>query len=98
MRTYDWPGMSSPEVVKASRESGHSWQRIVHQLKPDWLVLRPHEAVYTLHGMDADNSRDYELVKTFDVTRKLEKLELQGKGLLAFDGCFFVFHRRPDAP
>ena len=35
----------------------------------------------------------YELVKTFDITERLEKLDLYGEGLLAFDSCFLVFHR-----
>jgi hypothetical protein len=98
LRSYDWPGMSSPEVVKASKECDHNWQLIVARLKPDWLVLRPQEATIVLHGGTAENGARYELVRTFDVTGKLEKLDVHGTGLLAFDSCFFVFQRVEPVP
>lgn len=96
LRTYDWPGMSSPEVVKASAECDHNWQHIVAKLKPDWIVLRPSEAVQVLHGGIAEKDGRYELAQTFDVTGKLENLDLYGEALLAFDSCFFVFRRVPN--
>lgn len=94
LRTYDWPGMSSPEVVKTSRECDHDWRCIVSELKPNWLALRPQEATVVLRdgGADLGGAR-YELAKVFDVTAKLEKLDVHGEGLLAFDSCFFVFRR-----
>lgn len=93
LRTYDFPGMSSPEVVKASREFNHNWQHIVGSLKPNWLVLRPQEALHVMPGGTVSADTRYELVKTFDITERLEKLDLYGEGLLAFDSCFLVFHR-----
>lgn len=93
LRTYDWPGMSSPEVVKASHETDHNWPDIVARLKPDWLVLRPQEALGVLYGGSPPAAPDYELVQTFDVTDKLEKMDLYAEGLLSFDSCFLVFRR-----
>jgi len=93
LRTYDFPGMSSPEVVQASRRFDHNWQHIVGSLKPDWLVLRPQEVLHVMPGGTVSADTRYELVKTFDITDRLKKLDLYGEGLLSFDSCFLVFHR-----
>ncbi|MGA3007154.1 MAG: hypothetical protein ABSE59_04610, partial [Opitutaceae bacterium] len=44
LKTYDIPGLSSPEVV-AVRKAGHSdFADVILALHPTWLVLRPWEA------------------------------------------------------
>jgi hypothetical protein len=93
LRTLDFPGLSSPEVVRVCRESNQNWSVMVRELQPNWLVLRPQEATVVLLSGGAETSAQYELAATFDVTGKLEKLDLYGEGLLAFDSCFFVFRR-----
>lgn len=93
LRTYDYPGLSSPEVVKAMRECERDWKGIVSRLKPTWLVLRPQEALQILHGTVLSPDDRYELVKTFDVTSQLENLGVRGEELLAYDSCFLVFRR-----
>lgn len=98
LRTYDYPGLSSREVVSAARECSHDWRGIASRLKPTWLVLRPQEALQMLQGTVLSANDHYELVKTFDVTNQLEELPLLGEDLLAFDSCFLIFHRLEKNP
>ena len=44
LKTYDIPGMSSPEVVASRRKLGPArddMRWVIRDLKPDWVVLRP---------------------------------------------------------
>jgi hypothetical protein len=92
LRTHDWPGLSSPQVVKAAKANGYDWGATLAEIKPSWVVLRPQEVVLHLGGDLSIPGCRYRLAKVFDATGRIEKLDLYGKGLLSFDSCFLVFH------
>ena len=56
LKTYDMPGMSSPEVVASRRKLGpakDNMRWVIRDLKPDWVVLRPREAA-SIHKDDPE--------------------------------------------
>lgn len=94
IKTFDFPGLSSPEVVQAAKEVGFEWHRLIRRLDPDWLVLRPWEASSIMAEDAALLGRSYEFVRTFDVTDQTSRLDARGHGLLMYDSVFIVFHRK----
>lgn len=95
LKPYDFPGMSSPEMVAARKKfKSNNYALLVNELQPDWLVLRPFEAA----EMERDNPqlmRDrYELMQAFDVRNKVPDSEfLYGKDYLYFDSHFLVYKK-----
>jgi hypothetical protein len=93
LKTYDWPGMSSREVVSARGLVGATWAEIILWLQPDWLVLRT--------GGDQDlprlspslNAYGYERVRDFDRRTEVRQLDVPGRGLLEFDAAFTLYRR-----
>lgn len=98
LKTYDYPGLSSPEVVRVSKRSGLQWHRLIAVLKPSWLALRPQEAVAIMQADPALLTRDYRERRLFDVSGEVEHLDVYGQGLLAFDSVFIVYQREEEAP
>lgn len=106
LKMYDYPGLSSPEVVSARRrllesarargEVGYSpFADVIRELQPDWVVLRPWEA----QGVEADSpgslGEHYERVRTFDVTDAVLALpNVPGRHALILDSAFEVYRRR----
>ena len=45
LKTYDFPGLSSPEVIAAVRHGAKSYVALIAALRPTWVVLRPVDAV-----------------------------------------------------
>ena len=98
LRTHDWPGLSSPLVVRLTRECGLDWSCLIQRLRPDWVVVRPQELVKHFSAGLGSPDVPYELARVFDVTHELEKIDIYGQGLLSFDSCFLVFRRKGAAP
>lgn len=94
LKTYDWPGLSSREVVAAHKKVGAEWARVVDYLGPDWLVLRPIEEEKMKHDLPALLNTIYEKVQVFDVQPAVAQLQVPGQPLLAMDAVFSVYHRR----
>ncbi len=93
-RIFDFPGLSSPEVVCARRKVGMGLDEILLELRPDWLVLRPYEVEATPPGGYVDMT--YALVRVFDVSDRLAQYKiLPGASLLYLDSTFYVFRRLP---
>lgn len=103
LKMYDYPGMSSPEVVAARKQQGDEWphQRytekwaaIIGELKPDWLVMRPPEVgAVTAHDPSLLESQ-YRAVKVFDQADALNAIRfLPGRGYLNHDSKFTVYRR-----
>jgi hypothetical protein len=94
LRTYDFPGLSSPEMVAAIRRLGPKYPPLIRELKPTWLVLRPIE----IARVEKEDPRllptEYALARTFDTSREVSDLEVHGRGYLANDQTFLVFRRR----
>lgn len=94
LRMYDWPGLASREVTDtAARVGPQRVDKVILELKPDWLVLRPKE-IAAISSFPEKILSHYELVKTFDVRKKLHEYRfMPGRGYLAFDQTFHVFKR-----
>ena len=108
MKIYDYPGLSSPEVVEVLRHTKtradytHYFPEIVSAFNPDWIVLRPSE-VGEVKVVDRELLKDYyHLVKVFDCREAIRAIKfLPGRGYQMFDAYFEVYHRNealPDAP
>jgi hypothetical protein len=95
LRTYDYPGLSSPEVVAAIRRHGTKrYAPIIRELNPNWLVLRPAEMA-DIHKEDPDLLRkSYAPARAFDRRRDVEQLKVYGLGYIEYDAAFMVFKRR----
>jgi hypothetical protein len=98
LKTYDFPGLSSREVVAARAAVGVSWARLIERLKPQWVVLRPHEAQRVADDRHDLLTGDYELVREFSVEKEIAGLPLPGRDYLAHDARFLLYERLPDLP
>ncbi|MBI3887208.1 MAG: hypothetical protein HY302_15995 [Opitutae bacterium] len=102
LKTYDFPGMSSSEMVRARKLVGNEWSVLIQYLQPIWLVLRPSE-VERINRETPGLLRDaYQMAQEFNRLADVEKLETYGKRYLELDSRFTVYHRnrqlRHDAP
>jgi hypothetical protein len=92
LKMLDWPGLSSPEVVAARRKTqSENWSKLIPELQPDWLVLRPYRANEILKENPSVIQR-YSLIKVFDVSEHVKSYRwLPGRDYLVFDRIFLVF-------
>jgi hypothetical protein len=96
-KMLDWPGLVSPEVVRArrtiTRKSGYTWIEVAESLKPAWIVARVAEG-------EAMKNREffvknYELMKIFDVSDKITATGLvTGMSMVYAENAFAVYHLR----
>lgn len=95
LRTYDYPGLSSPEMVAAIRRHGTKrYAPLIRELNPGWLVLRPAEMA-DIHKEDPELLRTvYAPAKAFDRRRDVAQLKVHGLGYIEYDAAFMVFKRR----
>lgn len=96
LKTYDFPGLSSREVVEAIRAVGTDWGFLAEYLSPDWLVLRQHEILRmekSVRRLFADGA-SYKLVKEFNNLPAIAKLGIYGRDYVAFDAHLFVYRRQ----
>lgn len=96
LKTYDMPGLSSLEVVETRRRVGNGWEKVIAELKPRWLVLRPHE----IEGLQRTSydllKTDYLFAREFSVQEQLAELSLPGLPYLKHDATFLVYERQPE--
>jgi len=94
MKMYDYPGMSSKEVVEARRKLGpndDNFANTIAILNPKWLVLRDSE-INAVSQKSKILSLKYELVKVFDVSNQVNEIQfLPGRGYLIGDQKFSIF-------
>lgn len=90
MKMYDFPGLSSKEVVEARKTlKSNDLNKLVPYLKPDYLVLRPVDQINT------SLKEQYVQVKRFDVSSLVDSYPfLPGRGYLQFDQTFTVYKRK----
>ncbi len=94
LKMYDFPGMSSDEVVRARRDlNTDKWAPLIKALQPDWLVLRPGEIRKT-YSEDGTVFSNYVAVRVFDCSKAVEQLSFPGRTYLELDDVFVVFHRK----
>ncbi len=99
LKMYDFPGMSSPEVVEVLKEGKKTnnvcYSRVVDRLRPDWLVLRPWEAEAVRKEMPGLLENYYRHEKTFSVKDRIpEDWFLMGKPYLEHDAVFLIFKKK----
>lgn len=98
LKTYDFPGMSSREMVEARRRVGNDWAALIRDVKPDWLVLRPAE-IARLNASDPVLLHDdYRVAREFSVADRVAKLRVRGRLALMSDTRFTVFRATPRPP
>lgn len=93
LKMYDYPGMSSPEMVDARSKVGENPAYLIRQLNPDWAILRPEEAdiVNTFNPAFAS---EYQVAAVFDKTADVAAIPfLPGRHYLEYDQKFTVYHR-----
>lgn len=106
LRMYDFPGMTSREMVAARRKLGSdNFAALITELRPDWLVLRPGErdtVNRTQPGLlpsTASDSAAYELARIFDRSADVAALRhLLGRRYLEMDQTFEVYRLRANSP
>jgi hypothetical protein len=97
LKTYDFPGMSSPEVTAAVRSGAKRFADIIERLRPQWLVLRPVDLNRPEFAQKAV-LRDYQFVQLWDAMPQLDAIRLlPGRPWLEADARFVVLHRKPPA-
>jgi hypothetical protein len=88
----DYPGLVSPEVVYLRKVKGLDRFEFEAVLRPEWMVLRPYEAEWMAKNPFFE--KEYEHVKDFDVSDRVERANIPGKGYLRFDARFQVYRRK----
>ncbi len=93
LKTFDVPGLSSPEVVAAMRGGAVRFASLIERLHPTWLVLRPFEIADPRLPENAA-LRSYRLVRTWNARPRLDAIAfLPGRAWLEHDSEFRVFRR-----
>jgi hypothetical protein len=94
LKTYDFLGLSSREVVAARLQGDTEYGAIIRRLHPDWVVLRPFEAA-GVERFDPSVLKGYELVGGLDATARLDAYGwIPGEGWLRFDSRFLVYRKK----
>jgi len=97
LKTYDFPGLSSPEVVQVIRSGVRRYADLIATLRPTWLVLRPSE-VAADDFAQRPVLRDYHLVKSWNALPELDAVPyLPGRKWVEWDARFHVYQYRPAA-
>lgn len=94
LKTYDWPGLSSREVVQAAKWLSGDWDPLIRFLEPTWLVMRK-SGEGDLHQVARDlHVHLYDHVMDFNRLPEVQKLDVPGRKLLEFDAHFVLYRRR----
>jgi hypothetical protein len=93
LKTYDFPGMSSREMVDSIQHNGPDWALLIDLLEPTWVVLRPNEVIRVNQANPDLLTTSYRLEREFDVRDAITKLSVPGRAYLEFDSKFSLFRR-----
>lgn len=93
LKTYDYPGLSSLEVVRAVRIFKTDWALIVDYLSPDWVVLRPFEFDRMNMASSRLFSETYTLAAEFNTVDQIRSRPIYGRPYVEHDAHMRVFHR-----
>jgi hypothetical protein len=100
LKTYDVPGLSSPEVVAVEQSGDVDYSSIIARLHPRWLVLRPYEILH-MEASPRHVLKDYDAIKGWSARAELDAIAfLPGRHWSEWECAYFVFHRKsaPLAP
>jgi hypothetical protein len=91
-KMLDYPGLAAPEVVQAQKQGIRGFVPVGLHLKPEWMVLRPHEAQNM--SQSEEFSTNYLPVQAFDVSAELDRYpDLPGIDYLRYDAIFVICKR-----
>ena len=93
LKTYDFPGMSSREMVQTRQQVGLDWSALIENLQPNWLVLRPEEASRISTLVPDLLITHYTPAKEFSVAAEINRLDVMGRRYLEIDAKFTVYRR-----
>jgi hypothetical protein len=95
LKMLDTPGLCAPEVVAAEKKlQTTSLAKVIAELQPDWLVLRPAEADLVRKARPRLLTEAYSAVRVFDASERVASYHwLPGRGYLLFDQKFIVLKR-----
>ena len=94
LKMFDYPGLASAEVVAAHHAGAKPHAQIIAAVRPDWIVLRPHERNEVLNTLPLLLEVDYRLVRVFDAQAAINAVTvLPGRGFLNFDSVFYLYAR-----
>lgn len=97
LKTYDFPGLSSPEVVAAVRQGARRYADIIARLKPDWVVLRPTEAARP-EFKQTGVLENYQLTQAWDAVPQLDAVRvLPGRPWVEGESRYLVFRNMASA-
>jgi hypothetical protein len=98
LKTLDFPGMSSPEMVAAARDHWTgNFAPMIRHLQPDWIVLRPDELQAVWDQDSVFLKTHYEIARIFDVHPEVSKVPyLPFPEYLELDAVFYVIRKRPE--
>jgi len=101
MKMLDTLGLVSPEIVELRRKGELLVGRQILALRPEWAILRPRDVdLFPRYPKPPENfpnefAAQYELVKVFDATRRLERYgAIPGRAFLEFDSVFLIYRRK----
>ena len=95
LKTYDFPGLSSREVVRAIRifQPQLDWAYIAEYLSPAWIVLRPFEVERMRHSLPRLFSETYEVATEFNNLEPISRQTIYGRNYVEHDAHLIVFRR-----
>jgi len=91
LKTFDYPGMSSLEMVQARKAVGEDWGRLIFELQPRWVALRPFEIERIERAKPGMLNDHYEVAAEFDRLADVEALSVRGRPYLEHDARFTLF-------
>ncbi|MEI6422666.1 MAG: hypothetical protein WCP55_10635, partial [Lentisphaerota bacterium] len=92
-KMLDFPGLVTPELVKARKEKNRNFITLPEYLKPEWAVLRPSE-YYSIYNQSEYFRDNYAVAAVFDAKDSLNSYSyIPGKSALLFDSCFIIMER-----
>lgn len=96
LKTYDFPGLSSPEVIAAYKSGITSYAALIEKLQPTWVVLRPQEIgspQFQTHPV----LNHYVLANKWDARPALDRVSfLPGRKWGEFDSGFLLYRKKPE--
>ncbi len=95
LKTFDYPGMSSIEMVKARKTlKSENYADLINYLRPTWLILRAGESSEVAANIPELMQKHYKLVKVFDQREAVNRSTItHGKNYLYVDAHFNIYHR-----
>ena len=92
-RMLDYPGLATPESIDYIKNKGCDLITLIHELKPEWAILRPGEAELALK--QPFFRKNYTYICHFSAEHELEKKGyIPGINFLYHDATFCIYRRR----